>query len=151
MVTKVTLVTAKKNNFCGYLSLSCCFIKRERGQVFTWHFFKSLCFEGYLWREKVSVMWILDPLFLFDNAPRCGARTKGNHGTPCRSPAVRGKKRCRIHGGGKGSGAQPGNQNALSHGLTTSNAKCLRKSMREMIQKSKLVINAATKQLASDQ
>ena len=30
-------------------------------------------------------------------APRCGARTRA--GCPCRSPAVRGKQRCRMHGG----------------------------------------------------
>ena len=30
-------------------------------------------------------------------APRCGARTRG--GTPCQRPALRGRKRCRLHGG----------------------------------------------------
>jgi hypothetical protein len=30
-------------------------------------------------------------------APRCGARTR--KGTPCGCPAMRGKKRCRLHGG----------------------------------------------------
>jgi hypothetical protein len=30
-------------------------------------------------------------------APRCGARTR--KGLPCASPAVRGRKRCRLHGG----------------------------------------------------
>ena len=30
-------------------------------------------------------------------APRCGARTRS--GTPCRRPAIRGRKRCRLHGG----------------------------------------------------
>ena len=48
------------------------------------------------------------------SSPRCGAKTRS--GTPCRSPAVRGKKRCRMHGGAKGSGAPIGNQNALRHG-----------------------------------
>jgi len=31
------------------------------------------------------------------NAPRCGAKTR--QGTPCKGPVVRGKKRCRMHGG----------------------------------------------------
>jgi hypothetical protein len=31
------------------------------------------------------------------HAPRCGARTR--KGLPCGSPAVRGRKRCRMHGG----------------------------------------------------
>jgi glucans biosynthesis protein len=48
---------------------------------------------------------------------RCGAKTRS--GTPCRSPAVQGKERCRMHGGAKGSGAPPGNRNALKHGLYT--------------------------------
>ena len=30
-------------------------------------------------------------------APRCGARTRG--GCPCRAPAIRGRLRCRMHGG----------------------------------------------------
>jgi len=32
-----------------------------------------------------------------NTAPRCGARTRA--GRPCRAPAVRGKTRCRLHGG----------------------------------------------------
>jgi hypothetical protein len=31
------------------------------------------------------------------SAPRCGARTRA--GTPCQCPALRGRKRCRLHGG----------------------------------------------------
>jgi len=56
------------------------------------------------------------------NAPRCGAyaRTTGN---PCRSPAVRGKKRCRMHGGAKGSGGQPGNKNRLTWGHYTAEGR----------------------------
>lgn len=30
-------------------------------------------------------------------APRCGARTRAS--TPCRCPAMRNRRRCRIHGG----------------------------------------------------
>lgn len=32
-------------------------------------------------------------------APRCGARTRRADGRPCQAPAVRGKRRCRMHGG----------------------------------------------------
>ncbi|NBW77152.1 MAG: hypothetical protein EBR34_15360 [Sphingomonadaceae bacterium] len=46
-------------------------------------------------------------------APRCLARSRS--GNPCRSPAVKGKRRCRMHGG-KGSGAPKGNRNAWKHG-----------------------------------
>jgi hypothetical protein len=51
---------------------------------------------------------------------RCGARTRRDGA--CRSPAVRGKKRCRMHGGTKGSGAPRANQNARKHGLVTRDA-----------------------------
>lgn len=66
-------------------------------------------------------------------SPRCGAKTRG--GRPCRSPAVAGKKRCRMHGGAEGSGAPKGNQNALKHGRYSREAiegrRALRKFMRE--------------------
>lgn len=48
------------------------------------------------------------------SSPRCGASTR--MGTPCLSPAVSGKKRCRMHGGSKGSGAPTGNRNAYVTG-----------------------------------
>lgn len=44
----------------------------------------------------------------------CGAKTR--NGRPCQSKPVKNKKRCRMHGGAKGSGAPIGNQNALKHG-----------------------------------
>jgi uncharacterized protein YjcR len=53
-------------------------------------------------------------------SPRCGAKTRS--GGACRSPAVRGKKRCRMHGGAPGSGAPKANQNARRHGLFTRDA-----------------------------
>jgi len=43
------------------------------------------------------------------DALRCGARTR--IGSPCRSPIVNGKKRCRMHGGAAGSGAPRGKRN----------------------------------------
>ena len=54
-----------------------------------------------------------NPIQLFA-APRCGAKTR--RGTACQSPAVDGKKRCRMHGGATGSGAPKGNTNAKKHG-----------------------------------
>jgi glucans biosynthesis protein len=47
------------------------------------------------------------------SAPRCLARTR--KGTECQSPAVSGKRRCRMHGG-TNPGAPVGNQNARKHG-----------------------------------
>lgn len=58
---------------------------------------------------------------------RCGAKTRA--GTECRSPPVSGKKRCRMHGGAKGSGAPSSNQNALKHGRYTREALEERRQM----------------------
>lgn len=46
----------------------------------------------------------------------CSAKTRFG---PCPELPEPGKKRCRLHGGAKGSGAPMGNQNAFKHGLTT--------------------------------
>jgi hypothetical protein len=45
----------------------------------------------------------------------CGAKRKKGQGI-CQAPPMRGKKRCRIHGGAS-TGPPPGSANALKHGL----------------------------------
>jgi len=72
-------------------------------------------------------------------SPRCGARTR--IGTSCRSSAVGGKKRCRMHGGAKGSGAPKGNQNAWKHGTYTKEAFRQRAEMREIFREAKKLLN----------
>ncbi len=62
---------------------------------------------------------------------RCGAKTRS--GTPCRSPAVFGKLRCRMHGGAHGSGAPIGNKNALKHGRFTKEAIAERAELARLI------------------
>ena len=62
-------------------------------------------------------------------APRCGAKTRS--GKPCKSPCVRGRKRCRMHGGAKGSGAPMGNQNALKHGYYTEESISKRRTFKD--------------------
>ncbi len=52
------------------------------------------------------------------------------------SPAVKGKKRCRMHGGAPGSGAPKGNKNALKHGHYTREAIEQRRAMRQLIRQS---------------
>jgi hypothetical protein len=64
-------------------------------------------------------------------SPRCGAKIRS--GRSCRSPAVRGKRRCRMHGGTPGSGAPRGNRNARRHGLFTSDAIAERKQIRDLL------------------
>ena len=56
---------------------------------------------------------------------------------PCRSPAVGGKRSCRMHGGAPGSGAPRGNKNALKQGAYTREAIERRRGIREFIQKSR--------------
>jgi hypothetical protein len=62
---------------------------------------------------------------------RCGAKTRS--GGSCRSPAVRGKKRCRMHGGTQGSGAPAANQNARKHGLFTRDAIAERRQIQVLL------------------
>lgn len=68
-------------------------------------------------------------------APRCLAKTR--RGTQCQCPAVRNRPRCRFHGCAKGSGAPRGNQNALTHGQTTSEIKSFRRSIKVTLQTAK--------------
>jgi hypothetical protein len=65
---------------------------------------------------------------------RCGATTRA--GTPCLSPSVRGKTRCRMHGGAAGSGAPHGNRNALKDGLHTRSAIDERRRLRDLVRRS---------------
>ena len=65
-------------------------------------------------------------------APRCGARTRA--GTPCQSPAVNGKTRCRMHGGAKDSGGPKGNANGrYAHGRFTCEAVESRRELQALI------------------
>jgi hypothetical protein len=64
-------------------------------------------------------------------ARRCGAKTRS--GKPCRSPAVGGRPRCRMHGCGRGSGGPCGERNGnFKHGRYTQETKELRKMVRQM-------------------
>lgn len=69
---------------------------------------------------------------------RCGAKTRS--GRPCRSPAVQGKKRCRMHGGAPGSGAPLGNKNAQKHGQYTREAISQRRKLKELVRQSRKLI-----------
>ena len=64
-------------------------------------------------------------------SPRCGAKIRS--GGLCRSPAVRGKRRCRMHGGAPGTGAPRANQNARRHGLFTGDAIAERKQIQALL------------------
>lgn len=62
-------------------------------------------------------------------APRCGAKTRAGH--PCKSPAIRGKKRCRMHGG-RSPGAPKGNKHAYKHGMRSAAAVAARKEAMQV-------------------
>ena len=72
-------------------------------------------------------------------SPRCGARTR--RGTLCRAPAVSVRKRCRMHGGAKGSGAPKGNSNALNHGVFTGEAFAERAELRLLISEARRLLS----------
>ena len=62
---------------------------------------------------------------------RCGAKTRSSGA--CRSPAVHGKERCRMHGGAQGSGAPRANQNARKRGLFTGDAIAERRQIQALL------------------
>lgn len=62
-------------------------------------------------------------------SPRCLARTR--LGAECQSPAVNGKRRCRMHGG-TNPGAPKGNRNARKHGAYSAKAKAAADSIRAL-------------------
>ena len=63
------------------------------------------------------------------SAPRCLALTRS--GTACQSPAVKGRKRCRMHGG-TNPGAPEGNSNARKHGGRSARAMAAARYLREI-------------------
>jgi hypothetical protein len=73
-------------------------------------------------------------------SPRCGAKTRS--GGACRSPAVRGKKRCRMHGGAPGCGAPKENQNARKHGLFTGDAIAERRRIQALLGEARKFLQA---------
>jgi hypothetical protein len=72
------------------------------------------------------------------SSPRCEARTRA--GRPCKSPAVSGAIRCRMHGGGAGSGALPGNKNAFKHGMRSRDAIYERRQVQELMRRSRRLV-----------
>ncbi|HAU1192563.1 TPA: hypothetical protein JBJ29_14505 [Legionella pneumophila] len=80
------------------------------------------------------------PDYSFMASPRCGANTRQH--TLCKSPAVRGKNRCRMHGGAKGSGASIGNKNAIKHGFTSKDIIELKKAVKTILKRTQLTLKS---------
>ncbi|QDM41347.1 hypothetical protein C0V74_10075 [Altererythrobacter sp. TH136] len=66
------------------------------------------------------------------SAPRCLARTRS--GTECQSPAIKGRNRCRMHGG-QSPGAPKGNNNALKHGRYSADTLLLAAELRSILRR----------------
>jgi hypothetical protein len=80
----------------------------------------------------LCMVWFCDEA----RRPRCLARTR--RGTPCQSPAVAGKTRCRMHGGAAGSGAPKGKRNGkYRHGGFTTEAIDERRRLAALIRDSR--------------
>ncbi|WP_426412564.1 HGGxSTG domain-containing protein [Bradyrhizobium ganzhouense] len=75
-------------------------------------------------------------------SPRCGAQTR--NGENCRAPALRGKARCRMHGGAWGSGAPFGNGNAVKHGFFTGEALDERRQIRTLLDEAQQLLTKLT-------
>ena len=74
-------------------------------------------------------------------APRCGARNRA--GRPCRQAAVRGRARCRMHGGAKGSGGPRGERNGnFTHGLWTREKVEARRTIRARVREVRDLLQA---------
>jgi hypothetical protein len=70
----------------------------------------------------------------------CSARSYGPASGSCRAPAVRGKRRCRMHGGAPGSGAPKRNRNARKHGRFTRVAIAERKQIEALFGKARKLL-----------
>lgn len=90
---------------------------RNHGQVRLFSHGASKRLKGRVTVNPINPMQ--QPAHLAE-APRCGAKTRA--GTPCRSPAVKGKRRCRMHGG-MNKGAPAKNRNAWKHGNRSGEAE----------------------------
>jgi glucans biosynthesis protein len=75
-------------------------------------------------------------------ALRCGAKTRAGHS--CRQAAVRGRRRCRMHGGAKGSGGPSGERNGnFKRGKYTREVKTFLRVTRARVRELKALIQAA--------
>jgi hypothetical protein len=72
-----------------------------------------------------------NPMHRCNAAPRCAAKSKRT-GRPCKAPAVKGYRVCRMHGarGGAPKGKQNGN---FRHGGRTKEATNASRYMRELL------------------
>ena len=68
----------------------------------------------------------------------CLAQTR--YGTLCQTKPVKGKKRCRMHGGANGTGAPKGNSNAFKHGRYSAESILMRLEANQLIRQHKAMM-----------
>ena len=78
-------------------------------------------------------------------APRCGAKTR--KGTPCMTPAMKGKKRCRLHGGKSTGpktpeGLEKSRTSRLRHGLYSKDFEKEKKDLQALGKFSGIMANS---------
>jgi hypothetical protein len=71
----------------------------------------------------------------FQTFPLCGARNR--QGEPCRAPAMKGKKRCRLHGGKSLSGKAHGR---YKHGHWTKESIEERRRFSELLKEARRLL-----------
>jgi hypothetical protein len=77
------------------------------------------------------------------NARRCGARTRA--GSACKQAAVRGRTRCRMHGGARGSGGPRGERNGnFKSGLWTRESVGIRRAAHARIREIRALLQATS-------
>jgi hypothetical protein len=74
------------------------------------------------------------------HAPGPTLQARSRSGKPCRSPAVKGSRVCRMHG--TGGGAPKGNRNAWRHGLYSAEAIDIRRHIRALARQARKLIQA---------
>jgi len=82
----------------------------------------------------------LDQVIEVDEGEAAGAKIRS--GGSCRSPALRGKKRRRMHGGAPGSGAPGRTRNARKHGLFTRDAIAERRRIQALLGEARKFLQA---------
>ena len=91
---------------------------------------------GHSMKEGSNPMTLTElRLSLMRQAPRCGARNRA--GKPCEAPAVKAKKRCRMHGG-TNPGAPEGPRNGnWRHGLRSRQHAEMKRQIRELLREAR--------------
>ncbi|MGN7614024.1 HGGxSTG domain-containing protein [Magnetococcales bacterium HHB-1] len=74
-----------------------------------------------------------------EDPKRCGAKTRA--GTPCQRFPLKGKKRCRLHGG-MSPGAPKGNRNAWKHGYYSREAQEARRKISQLMREAQDTVEA---------